>query len=162
MRGIFGFFVCFFEEVSVIKCVRNFSIPMAGVASPGPPASRAQQTVPVPAAPTTGTAPDVAPLAADLPNAWLEGKTGTLTNQCIMLVQANTMIGRSASCDLQIHDPKVSRKHFSIRFGNSAFFLQDQGSSSGTYINSERVIAQRLNDGDRIDLGDTSLVFHVE
>jgi pSer/pThr/pTyr-binding forkhead associated (FHA) protein len=161
MRGIFGFFVCFIEEVSVSKHVRILSIPTAGVTSPAPPSSHAPQTVPAPAAPTTSTPPDVAP-ATDQPNAWLEGKTGALTDQCIMLVQANTMIGRSASCDLQIHDPKVSRKHFSIRFGNSAFFLQDQDSSGGTYINGERVKAQRLNDGDRIDLGDTSLVFHVE
>jgi hypothetical protein len=128
---------------------------------PIPTAPQAQQTVPAPSAPAD-TSPDAAQPSADQPNAWLEGKTGALADQRIMLMQADTMIGRSTSCDVQIYDPKVSRKHFLIRFGNGAFFLQDQDSSRGTYINGERVMAQRLNDGDRIDLGDTSLVFHSE
>jgi pSer/pThr/pTyr-binding forkhead associated (FHA) protein len=128
---------------------------------PTPPPPEAQQTAPAPSAPT-GTPADAAQPTTEQLGAWLEGKTGALANQRIMLTQADTMIGRSTSCDVQIYDPKVSRKHFLIRFGNGAFFLQDQDSSRGTFINGERVLAQRLNDGDRIDLGDTSLVFHVE
>jgi hypothetical protein len=131
--------------------------PPPSVATP----QEAQQTAPASSTPDAAP-PDVAQPPAERPNAWLEGKTGALTDQRIVLMQADTMIGRSTSCDVQIYDPKVSRKHFRIRYGNGAFFLQDQDSSRGTYINGERVMAQRLNDGDRIDLGDTSLVFHVE
>jgi hypothetical protein len=125
------------------------------------PPQEAQQTAPAPSTPDAAP-PDAAQPPAERPNAWLEGKTGALADQRIVLTQADTMIGRSTSCEVQIYDPKVSRKHFLIRYGNGAFFLQDQDSSRGTYINGERVMAQRLNDGDRIDLGDTSLVFHVE
>jgi pSer/pThr/pTyr-binding forkhead associated (FHA) protein len=142
-----------------MKHLRILSIPKAGVTPPAPPSSQAQHTVPDPAAPTLTHS---VPPAADQPSAWLEGKTGALANQRIMLLQANTLIGRSKSCDLRICDPKVSRKHFLIRFGDGAFFLQDQDSSCGTYINGKRVMAQRLNDGDRINLGDTTLVFHIE
>ncbi len=126
---------------------------------PVPTPPEVQRTVPAQAAPKA-----VPTDAAESPklSAWLEGKTGALANQRIVLAQADTVIGRSTSCDVQIYDPKVSRKHFVIRYGNGAFFLQDQDSSRGTYINGERVMAQRLNDGDRIDLGDTSLVFHIE
>ncbi len=85
-----------------------------------------------------------------------------MIGQRVILQQADTLIGRSTVCDVQIYDPKVSRKHFRIRYGNGAFYLQDQQSSRGTQINGERVMAQKLHDGDRIEIGDTSLVFHIE
>ena len=98
----------------------------------------------------------------DMPHAWLEGVGGAMIGQRVILQQADTLVGRSTVCDVQIYDPKVSRKHFRIRYGNGAFYLQDQQSSRGTQINGERVMAQKLHDGDRIDIGDTSLVFHIE
>lgn len=97
-----------------------------------------------------------------MPNAWLEGLSGVMQGKNAVLQQGDTLVGRSTVCDVQVYDPKVSRKHFRIRYGNGAFFLQDQQSSRGTRINGERVMAQRLNDGDQIVLGDTALVFHVE
>jgi hypothetical protein len=127
-------------------------------ASPPPPSAPG----PAPAEPRVSAPLPPAGRPADMPNAWLEGIAGVIANQQVPLSQADMMVGRSTVCDVQIYDPKVSRKHFLIRFGNGAFFLQDQQSSRGTYINGERVMAQRLNNGDRIDLGDTSLVFHVE
>jgi pSer/pThr/pTyr-binding forkhead associated (FHA) protein len=112
----------------------------------------------------TAPAPDVpaVPRPADMPNAWLEGTAGVAQDQRIALVRADTMVGRSTACDVQIYDPKVSRKHFLIRYGNGAFFLQDQESSRGTFINGERVMAQRLKDGDRIEMGDSGLIFRIE
>ncbi|GEM_PF-1318080 len=98
----------------------------------------------------------------DMPHAWLEGVSGAMIGQRVILQQADTLIGRSTVCDVQIYDPKVSRKHFRIRYGNGAFYLQDQQSSRGTQINGERVMAQKLHDGDRIEIGDTALVFHIE
>jgi hypothetical protein len=126
--------------------------------SPPPPSP----PVPAPAKKSAPAPPPLAGRPADMPNAWLEGVAGAIANQQIALGLADTMVGRSTVCDVQIYDPKVSRKHFLIRYGNGAFFLQDQQSSRGTYVNGARVMAQRLNNGDRIDLGDTSLVFHIE
>lgn len=96
-----------------------------------------------------------------MPEAWLEGVDGPAMGLRRMLLQADTMVGRSQVCDVQVYDPKVSRKHFLIRFANGAFFLQDQQSSRGTRINGEQVMARRLANGDRIALGDSTLVFHV-
>jgi hypothetical protein len=98
----------------------------------------------------------------EMPNAWLEGLAGVMQGKNAVLRQGDTLFGRSTVCDVQIYDPKVSRQHFRIRYGNGAFFLQDQQSSRGTMINGERVMAQRLHDGDQIALGDTMLVFHIE
>ena len=97
-----------------------------------------------------------------MPKAWLEGESGVIAGQRTILVQTDTLFGRSTQCDVQIYDPKVSRQHFIIRYGEGAFFLQDQDSSRGTMINGEPVTAQRLQNGDRIELGDSLLIFHVE
>jgi hypothetical protein len=130
-----------------------------------------QRTVPVVSSATApaSSTPDAifappAPAAAPgaMPRAWLEGTGGAMMGHTAALEKADTLIGRSTSCDVQVYDPKVSRRHIMIRFANGAFFLQDQQSSRGTSINGERVMAQRLQNGDRIELGDTSLIFHTD
>jgi pSer/pThr/pTyr-binding forkhead associated (FHA) protein len=97
-----------------------------------------------------------------MPRAWLEGVGGAIMGHRALITQADTLVGRSTVCDVQVYDPKVSRQHFRIRYANGGFFLQDQESSRGTRINGEDVLAQRLQDGDQIRLGDSSLVFHIE
>jgi len=130
--------------------------------------------MPPPAAPAPPPQPRVMPQAApayapgavsrpaNMPRAWLEGVSGALSGQRFWLQKADTLVGRSTVCDVQILDPKVSRRHFMIRFAQGAFFLQDQQSAQGTWINGERVLAQRLHNGDRITVGDSVLIFRVE
>ena len=132
-------------------------VPPAGATVRRQVAPEPRRTPPAPMQPpVSAAAPGV------MPTAWLEGVAGVMAEQRVVLAQADTMVGRSTVCDVQIYDAKVSRKHFLIRYANGAFFLQDQESSRGTFINGERVMAQRLNNGDRIELGDSSLIFHVE
>ncbi len=62
-------------------------------------------------------------------------------------------IGRKADKDLCIPDPRISRDHAAIvREGNS-FFIEDRGSSYGTYVNKQRITRQELKPDDRIDFG---------
>ncbi len=126
-----------------------------------PAPSPAPSPTPSPVAPPVAQ-PAAARTSSEMPQAWLEHVAGPGVMEPEPLTQTDTMVGRSTVCDIQVPDPKVSRKHFQIRYGNGAFFLQDQQSSRGTYINGERVIARRLADGDRINVGDTTLRFHVE
>lgn len=102
------------------------------------------------------------PRPPGMPNAWLEGVSGAMQGQRMVLQSPDILIGRSTVCDVQVFDPKVSRKHVRIRYGNGAFFMQDQQSSRGTRVNGERVMAQKLNNGDRLGIGDTELVFRIE
>ena len=69
------------------------------------------------------------------------------------------LIGRGSSCDLRLMDPVVSRVHARLRYADGAWFLQDQGSAKGTLVNGNSIQAVRLRPGDRIELGDTVLVF---
>lgn len=133
----------------------------------------APRSAPSPAMPAPATAPSVAQRSArrpppvpnrpaGMPHAWLEGTRGALIGQTEVLAQENILVGRSTTCDLQVYDPKVSRQHCRIRYGSGAFYVQDQGSSRGTLVNDEHVSAKKLSNGDRIDIGDTSFVFHLE
>jgi hypothetical protein len=91
--------------------------------------------------------------------AWLDGVGGIVKGQRMILIKDETLLGRSGVCDLQFHDPKVSRQHALLRLYNSNYFIQDMQSSRGTYINGRRVETHELRDRDQIQIGDTILVF---
>jgi len=72
-------------------------------------------------------------------------------------------IGRSRDSDIFLEDLAVSRLHASIlNMGNGNYALKDEGSANGTKINGQllnKYQTQPLQDGDRIQLGQTVLVF---
>ena len=72
-------------------------------------------------------------------------------------------IGRSRESDIFLEDLAVSRLHASIvNQGNGNYALKDEGSANGTKINGQLVGKYQtypLQDGDRIQLGQTVLVF---
>ncbi len=61
--------------------------------------------------------------------------------------------GRVADNDVVLHDPDVSRKHFTIVEGDGCHVLKDLGSSNGTYLNGERIDSDVLSAGDSIQVG---------
>lgn len=69
--------------------------------------------------------------------------------------------------DLDTDDPeaKVSRRHARITLNNGQYFLEDLGSTNGTFINRGKRLApgqrQALCDGDEIIVGKTFLRFHI-
>ena len=73
-------------------------------------------------------------------------------------------IGRRSGCDIQIDgDAKVSRSHALVSIGPWGVSVEDDGSSLGTQVNSER-ISERcdLKNGDRIVLGDTTITYESD
>jgi serine phosphatase RsbU (regulator of sigma subunit)/pSer/pThr/pTyr-binding forkhead associated (FHA) protein len=62
-------------------------------------------------------------------------------------------VGRKVDKDLVIADPRVSRDHALIVSENGAFYLVDQGSKHGTFVNGERVQRQKLERNDRLEFG---------
>jgi len=69
------------------------------------------------------------------------------------------VLGRSRECELRVADPNVSRRHAEIRQEDDAYWIFDLGSMNGTLVNGKRVDRERLDDGDRITLGSTEIVF---
>jgi pSer/pThr/pTyr-binding forkhead associated (FHA) protein len=72
------------------------------------------------------------------------------------------IIGRLSASDIVVRDPFVSRVHCGISSGNGQFILKDLGSANGTYRNGGRVYEAPLNHGDKIQIGNTTLVFELE
>lgn len=69
--------------------------------------------------------------------------------------------------DLDAHDSdaKVSRRHARIIRNNGSYFIEDLGSTNGTYVNRGRRLLpgnpQALADGDEVIVGKTFLRFQI-
>src|SRR5437762_1310779 len=62
-------------------------------------------------------------------------------------------VGRKVDKDLVIADPRVSRDHALITSENGLFYVLDQGSKHGTFVNGERVQRKNLERNDRLEFG---------
>ncbi len=68
-------------------------------------------------------------------------------------------IGRTRAADLVLGDPEVSRRHARLESHNGVVYVEDLGSSNGTFLNGRRVTeAIEVREGDEIDVGTTRLV----
>lgn len=67
-------------------------------------------------------------------------------------------IGRAPECELVLKDSQVSRRHARLQARDGVLVLTDLGSTNGTRVNGHRVTEMVLGAGDRIQVGDTSLV----
>lgn len=62
-------------------------------------------------------------------------------------------IGRRADNQIAIDEDNISRRHVSIERREGNYFIQDLGSSNGTYLNERRTNVAQLSDGDRLRMG---------
>lgn len=81
-----------------------------------------------------------------------EGKT-------LQLPREKGIVGRDATADMTVESESVSRRHAEIRYGGAqGYFVQDLGSSNGTFINGARLpanVERPLRPNDRLNFGDT-------
>ncbi len=66
-------------------------------------------------------------------------------------------VGRGADNDVVVRDGKLSRRQATISFDDDGVTVTDARSGCGTFVNGKRVQRARLQIGDRIYLGDTTL-----
>jgi hypothetical protein len=79
------------------------------------------------------------------------------------LAQTVTVVGRAPSCELRLDDPEVARRHAEVRHDGDRTEVVDLGTSpDGVHLNGNAVARCELVDGDRIDVGATSLIFHID
>ena len=67
------------------------------------------------------------------------------------------IIGRSSELDMVLVEDMVSRKHAKISTQGGEVYIEDMGSTNGTFVNGEKVTRGRLAEGDRILVG-TSII----
>jgi len=93
-----------------------------------------------------------------------DGGVGVLhlpSGQHVVLGEFIVTMGRLSDCTISFDDPNISREHASIRPDGDGFVLSDNGSTNGTLVNGAAVTAHRLVDGDRIDIGASTIEFRA-
>lgn len=83
-----------------------------------------------------------------------------LKGEAIIVDADEALVGREASCNVIASHPSVSRRHALIKRKQDVFFVVDQGSANGTFVDSKRVVDATLRDGSVLRFG--SATFKVE
>ncbi|HEY5248583.1 MAG TPA: DUF3662 and FHA domain-containing protein [Dermatophilaceae bacterium] len=128
--------------------------------TPGLPdvASASATTLPPPTVTHHGPVSPARPLSSPAQRPWLD-----VDGDHYPLLAAITILGRDNTADVILDDPGISRQHTEIRVTSDGPHLitniRDLGSTNGTFVNGERITSQRLADGDRLNVGRTTLVF---
>lgn len=87
---------------------------------------------------------------------------GKATGKVFTVTKDETSLGRSPECDIHIDDNNISRKHARVVFLSGIFFIYDNESLNGTFVNGKKMIEAQLQSGDMIRVGDTQLKFEYE
>jgi len=70
-----------------------------------------------------------------------------------LIASSEVLIGRKGDADVVLSNQHVSRHHAKIVMMPEGYFLQDLGSTHGTFVNDQLIEQHILKDGDRIALG---------
>lgn len=83
-----------------------------------------------------------------------------LKGEAIVVDADEALVGREANCNVVVSHPSVSRRHAVIKRKQDVFFVVDQGSANGTFVDSKRIVDAALKDGCVLRFGSAS--FKVE
>jgi adenylate cyclase len=79
----------------------------------------------------------------------------------VVVGETPLLIGRAQDCDLMLQHESVSRHHARITPSDHGWTITDLDSKNGIKVNTFHTARQRLNDGDRIDLGSMRLLVSI-
>ncbi|MBN2134586.1 MAG: RDD family protein [Acidobacteria bacterium] len=84
-----------------------------------------------------------------------------LENKRYKINKPELTIGRGKECDIRLNDDKISRLHARILTLKNDIYIEDNGSSNGTYLNNKLITGKKkIKVGDIIQLG--SFVLKVD
>lgn len=69
-----------------------------------------------------------------------------------------SFVGRGTNATIQLRDDSISRRHVRISILGKEVRVEDLNSANGTIVNGERVTSAPLRDGDKIQLGATTIL----
>lgn len=73
-------------------------------------------------------------------------------------LDADGIVGRQEDAWVCLNDSEVSRQHARFEPRGDAVFVQDLGSTNGTFVNGQQVTEHQLSDGDKIQIGSTTVL----
>ena len=152
------------QAIHVFARLNGYVVPGAIAAAPRAPATvPAAPPVPAPAAPAAPPPPAQRPERAAAQEqvleaaARLERDLHAAPAKLVVVREDGTeapvskdrfVVGRGRHCDLVVESPKVSREHAAIVREGDGWFIEDLGSSNGTWLRRERITRRRIEDGD--------------
>jgi len=80
----------------------------------------------------------------------------------IPLDKPRLTIGRKPDNDLVIDNPAVSGHHALIFSEGGVFFIEDLGSTNGTFVNDAKIQKEKLKNSDRVAVGAHVLIYQDE
>ncbi|BAV33630.1 signal peptide protein [Sulfuricaulis limicola] len=80
----------------------------------------------------------------------------------VELKQGDMKIGRKPGCEIQIDNLSVSGEHANVFTVGDDSFIQDLGSTNGTFINNKKITKHHLKNGDTVVIGKHSLIYLTE
>ncbi|MCI0671054.1 MAG: GGDEF domain-containing protein [Myxococcaceae bacterium] len=81
------------------------------------------------------------------------------TGKMFRLDPGERVIGRATEAHIRLDGPGISRKHARIVcHDDGSVDLHDLGSKNGTFVQGERVAWRRLRDGDKLQIGNTTIL----
>ena len=88
---------------------------------------------------------------------------GKLRGQEFPLKNGDNVLGRDPGCDIPFQVDGVSKRHLIISISDDVVFVQDQGSSNGTFVNGKLIKRCAVISGDKIGLPNAILqLVHVK
>lgn len=90
---------------------------------------------------------------------WLIVEQGERVGKEFRLLEGDTNIGRAGTNDIVLSDPAVSRQQARVRLEADGYVLYDLAATNPTLINGQEVTRHQLKEGDRVQIGNTVLVF---
>lgn len=96
------------------------------------------------------------------PHAYLQVTLGPQSGACFDLrPDQENLLGRGFECQIIVQDKKCSRIHAKIIRESDSWFIHDCESSNGLYVDSQRVEQARLEPGQQIRIGGTTLELRI-
>ena len=76
-----------------------------------------------------------------------------------LIAAEDNFLGRDWECRVVLNDPQCSRKHARIYTNEDGWWIEDNGSSNGTYVNGQTIREARLDEGNLIRVGGSVFTF---
>jgi two-component system cell cycle response regulator len=83
---------------------------------------------------------------------------GSNVGEMYRLEGGESVLGRGTAATIRLGDDGISRRHARIIVEKDKVRIEDLGSSNGTLVNGTLVQSQALRDGDKIQLGSTTIL----
>jgi diguanylate cyclase (GGDEF)-like protein len=98
------------------------------------------------------------PAVQDRDRAYLIVLAGNNVGEMYKIAKSETVIGRGSQADIHVIDDGISRRHAMVVHKGTEITIKDLGSTNGTFCNGERVGEKALSDGDKIQVGSTTIL----